>query len=485
MKKYILTTLALILTAGTFDASAQSLLKKLGQQALKEVGTRVENHVKTEAQKAVSNAKSKGKASEAPDAPKASQSNVTHVAADIYDQINKRVEIGTTETMVEYGAETGSLNGHEWVDLGLPSGTRWATCNVDSNSPEQPGKHYSWGEVATKTTYLSDNTKTYGKAMDDISGNQAYDVAAQKWGNGWRMPSEEDMKELLRYSDDRYVQKGGRWGREFTSHINQKSIFLPATGSKEGTRLSEANGCGLYWLSTPHTSDFNNGAHMYTFGAAEGYATIGDRASGFAIRPITNYDVNTDIPFDGETNGHKWVDLGLPSGLKWATCNVGSHAVDQNGTHYKWGSLVKFHSSLSPYAKSDVQKDISGDANYDAATAMWGDAWRMPSAFDFLELMENCTFEWTHIGRRKGLKVTSKINGKYIFLPASGQCNYTTDADGIPNDINKKLAYWTSTPMSGWQNTDEAYYFTAFNTEAFITSAMRNQYGWCIRPVTK
>lgn len=110
MKKYILTTLALILTAGTFDASAQSLLKKLGQQALKEVGTRVENHVKTEAQKAVSNAKSKGKASEAPDAPKASQSNVTHVAADIYDQINKRVEIGTTETMVEYGAESAFDN---------------------------------------------------------------------------------------------------------------------------------------------------------------------------------------------------------------------------------------------------------------------------------------------------------------------------------------------------------------------------------------
>ena len=88
MKKYILTTLALILTAGTFDASAQSLLKKLGQQALKEVGTRVENHVKTEVKNAVSNAKSKEKAS---DAPGTSQTNVAQ--ADIYDQINKRVQI--------------------------------------------------------------------------------------------------------------------------------------------------------------------------------------------------------------------------------------------------------------------------------------------------------------------------------------------------------------------------------------------------------
>ena len=471
MKKHILTSLALILILGTLDASAQSLLKKLGQQALKEVGTRVENHVKTEVQKAVSNPDRKPKEA-------ASQE-------DFYDKISKRAQIATIATMVEYGSTTGELNGYAWVDLGLPSGIRWATCNVDAISPEHPGKHYSWGEVATKSSYLPENTKTYGKEIVDISGNQTYDVAAQKWGNGWRMPTEENMKELLRYCDDRYVQKGGRWGREFTSHINQKSIFLPTTGSKEGAKLSEANGCGLYWLSTPYVSSVNNGAHMYTFGAAEGYAAIGDRASGFAVRPVSDYDVDTEIPFDGETGGHKWVDLGLPSGLKWATCNVGSQAVDQDGIHYKWGSLVKYHSSTSPYAKSDVQGDIGGDVNYDAATAMWGEEWSMPSALDFIELMDNCNFEWTYLGRRKGLKVTSKINGKYIFLPASGQCNYTTDSDGLANDINKKLGYWTSTAMPGWQNSENAYYFNASDSEAFINSALRQQQGLCIRPVMR
>ena len=156
MKKHILTSLALILILGTLDASAQSLLKKLGQQALKEVGTRVENHVKTEVQKTVSNPDRKPKEA-------ASQE-------DFYDKISKRAQIATIATMVEYGSTTGELNGYAWVDLGLPSGIRWATCNVDAISPEHPGKHYSWGEVATKSSYLPENTKTYGKEIVDISG---------------------------------------------------------------------------------------------------------------------------------------------------------------------------------------------------------------------------------------------------------------------------------------------------------------------------
>ena len=474
MKKSILITLAILLTTGAVDLSAQNLLKELGKKVVQDVGNRVKNEVKkgveTEVKKGLSKVKSKAdKADEPADSD------------DFYEQIGKRTSVTTIETMVEYGPESGKLNGHQWVDLGLPSGTRWATCNVDATSPEQPGKHYSWGEVATKSSYLPGNTKTYNVKMNDISGDKTYDVATLKWGKGWRMPTEREMTELLRYCDDRYVQKGGRYGREFTSVINGKSIFLPATGSKNGSKLSEANGCGLYWASTPSS---DTGAHLYTFGAALGYVTTGDRAEGLAIRAVCDYDVNTDIPFDGETDGHKWVDLGLPSGIKWATCNVGSDAVDQDGIHYRWGSLEKY-GAYSTYAKSDVQKDISGDANYDAARALWGESWCMPSAFDFVELIENCIFEWTSIGRRKGVKVTSKINGKYIFLPASGECDYNTDIDGLPSDVNKNLAYWTSTPMRGWQNAEDAYYFTATSTDVFIRSKIRYHQGWCIRPVMK
>lgn len=402
-------------------------------------------------------------------------------AQDFYTKVNKRASITTLPTMVEYGPASGVLNGHEWVDLGLPSGTRWATCNIDATSPHLPGKHYSWGETAAKSFYEAGNTRTYGMAVSDIAGDKVYDVAAAKWGEGWKMPTDEQMRELLHYCGNEYVQKGGRWGREFTSTINGKSIFLPATGSKDGTRLEEANGCGLYWTSTPYNE---NSAHMYTFGGALGEMSIGERYYGFAIRPVADYDVDTDIPSDGETNGHKWVDLGLPSGLKWATCNLGSDAIDQDGNHYKWGDVTGYHSKGS-YAKEDVQKDISGDACYDAATVLWGEGWKMPSAMDFVELIENCTWEWTTIGRRKGLKVTSRLNGKYIFLPASGKCNYTTASDRLAIEINKSLAYWTSTPVPGWQYTGYAYHFTTLNDEVAVRSVYRNKQGLCIRPITK
>ena len=181
----------------------------------------------------------------------------------------------------------GKLGNHEWVDLGLPSGTKWATCNVDATSAEQAGKLYAWGETTTKSSYTETNSTTNGTPMTDIGGNKTYDVATLKWGEGWRMPTQEEMNELLEYCNDRYVQKGGRWGREFTSTINKQSIFLPTTGSKEGTKLIDAGGCGVYWTSTPTNGRGHCCAHMYNFGAALGEMGSCGRFIGLAIRPVT------------------------------------------------------------------------------------------------------------------------------------------------------------------------------------------------------
>lgn len=181
----------------------------------------------------------------------------------------------------------GKLGNHEWVDLGLPSGTKWATCNVDATSPEQAGKLYAFGETTTKSSYTEENSKTNNMPLEDIAGNKTYDVATLKWGEGWRMPTNEEMKELLTYCNDKYVQKNGRWGREFTSTINNQSIFLPATGSKEGTKLMDYNGCGVYWTSTAESRRSHCCAHGYNFGAALGEMTSAGRFVGMAIRPVT------------------------------------------------------------------------------------------------------------------------------------------------------------------------------------------------------
>ena len=89
---------------------------------------------------------------------------------------------------------TSELNGHEWVDLGLS--VRWATCNVGASVPSGYGDYYAWGEIETKMEYTEENSVTYGVELDDISGNPQYDVATANWGEGWRMPTEQELDEL-------------------------------------------------------------------------------------------------------------------------------------------------------------------------------------------------------------------------------------------------------------------------------------------------
>ena len=465
----LLLAFVLFFAVGATDVSAQSFLKKL------------EKTVKKEVTKAIDKAKNSQSKS-----AKDKNSQVKNDIENSFYVLEKRAKVTTIPTFIEYGPTSGELNGHKWVDMGLPSGTRWAVTNVDAASAEQPGKFYSWGETTTKSSYAEGNTKTYNKSYEgDVSGDKTMDVATLKWGKGWRMPTEEEYRELLNYTHSTFKQLNGRYGREYTNSVNDNTLFLPAAGSMEGSKLTNPNGCGSYWSASPFTNnDGNNtGAHCLIYNAPYEYMSIISRYYGMSVRAVTDYDVKIEIPFDGETDGHKWVDLGLPSGTKWATCNLGTDEVDQYGNHYRWGATETVYKS-DVYAKSDVQKDISGDDDYDAATASWGPCWYIPSAADFVELIENCTWEWTNIGRSKGLKVTSKFNGKYIFLPAAGQCKYSSSELGFPDDVNKQLNYWTSTNMEGWQNVDYAYCFTAFNEDAYISSKIRYQYGYSIRPVT-
>ena len=85
------------------------------------------------------------------------------------------------------------INGHEYVDLGLPSGLKWATCNVGANTPEEYGNYYAWGEIVPKTDYSDENCATLGKQLSDISGNANYDAATANWGASWRMPTKEEI----------------------------------------------------------------------------------------------------------------------------------------------------------------------------------------------------------------------------------------------------------------------------------------------------
>ena len=123
------------------------------------------------------------------------------------------------------------------IDLGLPSGTKWACCNVGADKPDAYGGYYAWGETEEKSRYYWD---TYIQ----------YDVAHVKWGGNWVMPSNDQNNELIKNCTYEWTTVNGVNGRKFISKLNGGSIFLPAAGHRWNGDLNFAGSHGFYWSST-------------------------------------------------------------------------------------------------------------------------------------------------------------------------------------------------------------------------------------------
>ena len=202
------------------------------------------------------------------------------------DDPNEPDEPGNPEEPEEPEDPNGSeINGHEYVDLGLPSGIKWATCNVGASSPEMPGGYYAWGELETKDSYYEDNCSTYNIEMIDISGNPDYDVARSKWGATWRMPKYSEVTELFNNCTRAEVEINGRKCIKLTSSINGNSIIMPHTGWMSGMSNAYYNSYGRYWSSTPYT--YNNYSAYYFSSAGSGlWENV--RSWGLSVRPVSN-----------------------------------------------------------------------------------------------------------------------------------------------------------------------------------------------------
>ena len=191
---------------------------------------------------------------------------------------------------------TGTINGHEWVDLGLPSGLKWATCNVGANSPEDYGDYFAWGETNTKAEYTEENSLTYGLTMSqlqsqgyiDESGNltPSHDAATANWGGSWRMPTETELEELDNRCTSTWTTQNGVKGYKVTGP-NGNSIFLPAAGCRYGSSLDYAGKGGFYWSSTPNESFFSDCALDLYFDSSLQGVYWGNRDGGRSVRPVT------------------------------------------------------------------------------------------------------------------------------------------------------------------------------------------------------
>lgn len=192
-------------------------------------------------------------------------------------------------------------------------------------------------------------------------------------------------------------------------------------------------------------------------------------------------------------NGHTWVDLGLPSGIKWATCNVGARFPEDYGSYYAWGQMSYSITYAFCYNSYSYTEDPPILPYYADIATIFGDGWRMPTKENFEELKNHCVWTWTSVNRIYGYKVTGR-NGNSIFLPASGYRyreqyeHYNVSVVYKKKKVVRKISdlkegnscgyYWSSS-----LNTPEQAYIFSFDEKKYDTYVADRYVGLTVRPV--
>lgn len=194
---------------------------------------------------------------------------------------------------------SGNLNGHEYVDLGLPSGILWATCNVGADSTADHGDFFAWGETSPKAEYHWENYKYYNYAtnmltkycVNDWGTNSGYygqedllvvleavdDAATVNWGAGWRTPTCDEWRELRDNCLHEYTTRNGVNGHLFKSP-NGNSIFIPV-------RPSYCDCYGEYWSSSLYV-DVPHSAYRFYFTETDYKVSAEERCRAGLVRPV-------------------------------------------------------------------------------------------------------------------------------------------------------------------------------------------------------
>ena len=233
------------------------------------------------------------------------QYKIDFFVAEVKDW-GENIELDATLDEKEEYVISGYENGHAYVDLGLPSGLKWATCNVGANTPEEYGDYFAWGEVEPKTTYNWDIYR-YGTTSDELtkycydssSGKDGFvdnkelldpedDAATVNWGGNWRMPTIKEQVELSENCTWTWTTQNGVNGYLFTSNVEgytDKSIFLPAAGYMNRGWSYNAGSRGYYWSSSlSNVGSHNAFARGFKSGSIVTYGS--SRWEVYSVRPV-------------------------------------------------------------------------------------------------------------------------------------------------------------------------------------------------------
>lgn len=210
---------------------------------------------------------------------------------------------------------------------------------------------------------------------------------------------------------------------------------------------------------------------------------------------INDYDIQIKTWCEYTFEQKQYVDLGLPSGILWATCNIGANSPEEYGDYFAWGEVEpKNYYAWSAYkwckGKYNKQTKYCTKSNFgtydgkstleladDAARANLGGDWRMPTDAEWNELREHCTWKQSTLSGVNGYKVTSKSNGNSIFLPAAG-FRY----DSLLNNAGSYCYYWSSSLSANYPSEAR----TMYSSESGVYNSSNSRYyGYTVRPVCK
>ena len=474
--------------------------------------------------------------------------------------------VKVTETTTVYILNYADHSFHEYVDLGLPSGTLWATCNVGANTPEEYGDYFAWGETQPKENYQF-YTYQFGEQLHiNKYCSQDYlivllpedDAATANWGANWRMARVDEWQELRDNTTRTWTTQNGVKGLLYTAS-NGNSIFMPAAGYRYGTSIGGAKSYGHYWTSSIGTDYQYNSRKIYFYSsnyyiyndyrcygmsvravrsapqsfiieatldpaesgtisgdgtyeqgrictltatANEGYVFNNWSENGVLVstEPTISFTVNENrnlvAHFAVIIDGHGYVDLGLPSGLLWANCNVGADNPEDYGDYFAWGetqprdyyswSTYQYCHGTNSTLTKYCDKSSYGYNGFidnlttllpvdDAATTNWGNEWRMPTQEEWQELFDNTTSTWTTKNGVNGRAFTA-ANGNSVFMPAAGSINGSSNIN-----IGSDNYCWSSSLGTSYPYNARCI---SFNRSSASCTSQRNRFfGHSVRAV--
>lgn len=184
----------------------------------------------------------------------------------------------------------------EAIDLGLPSGTLWASCNVGATKPEEYGDYFAWGETTPKENYSwetykwcdgsSENLTKYNLNDNKTELDLVDDAAYMNWGGRWRMPSLDQINELINNCNWEWTKFNGISGRKVTGP-NGNSIFFPAAGKRdENGILYDLGSDGYYWSNKRYSSRRPSCAYCMNFTNWRVFVDEYVRDCGRSVRPV-------------------------------------------------------------------------------------------------------------------------------------------------------------------------------------------------------